>query len=453
MPLAEAQAVTPQLIVAEENPQRDRESLQQLATWAERYSPLVGLEEGPEPQSLLLNVSGCADCFGGEDWLLQRAARELAAEGWSTRLALADTIGAAWALAHHGGKPATALAPTGQMEAVLRPLPVAALRLAVETLDLLGRLGIERIEQLLALPRAGLVSRFGPELLDRLDQALGQMPETFAPFRCAPPVQAALPFDPPSDRRQAIAYALERLTERIHEVLLERNLGARQIECWLYHETAEPRRLEVNLFRPSQSLPYLRTLLGVYLERVKVAAPVSGMRLHVSRAEVLGGSQAELFDTEWSHAQEELAGLIDRLSSRLGREAVTRPALVPDPQPEYACRFEPLIQPDAASPKKAGKKPPDDEPPLFVRPLRLLPRPVLIDAVSVVPDGPPIQFHWAGTRYRIVCAWGPERIDTGWWRHAEALRDYYVVATHLGNRFWLFRQRDEGRWFVHGCFE
>src|SRR5262249_45009148 len=149
------------------------------ATWAERYSPLVGLEEGAEPQSLLLNVTSCADCFGGEDRLLQRAARELAGEGWNTRLALADTVGAPWAVAHYGGKPATALAPAGQMEVVLRPLLVAALRLPAETLDLLGRLGIERVEQLLALPRAGLVSRFGPELLDRLDQALGRMPETF----------------------------------------------------------------------------------------------------------------------------------------------------------------------------------------------------------------------------------------------------------------------------------
>src|SRR5262249_38716480 len=159
-------------------------------------------------------------------------------------------LGAAWALAHHATAPI--LAPAGQAEAVLRPLPVAALRLSVETLELLAGLGIERIEQLIALPRASLVSRFGPELLEPLDQALGRLPETFAPCRLTSPVQAALPFEPPSDCRQALSYALERLTQRVHESLQVHNWGARQIECWLYYETASPVRVEVNLFRPSQ---------------------------------------------------------------------------------------------------------------------------------------------------------------------------------------------------------
>ena len=71
----------------------------------------------------------------------------------------------------------------------------------------------------------------------------------------------------------------------------------------------------------------------------------------------------------------------------------------------------------------------------------------------MVPDGPPVQFHWAGVEHRVAGAWGPERIETGWWRDRDVHRDYYVVVTHLGNRFWLFRRRDDGRWFLHGCFD
>jgi len=87
------------------------------------------------------------------------------------------------------------------------------------------------------------------------------------------------------------------------------------------------------------------------------------------------------------------------------------------------------------------------------RPLRLLPAPVRVDALAVVPDGPPARFCYRGVDYRVADAWGPERIETGWWRHADVRRDYYIATTTAGHRFWLFRCRNEGGWFVHGCFE
>jgi protein ImuB len=69
---------------------------------------------------------------------------------------------------------------------------------------------------------------------------------------------------------------------------------------------------------------------------------------------------------------------------------------------------------------------------------------------SVVPEGPPIYFRFAGVRHDVARHWGPERIETGWWRRQRAVRDYYRVETTEGRRFWLFRRRD-GRWFLHGA--
>src|SRR5262249_1165480 len=99
MPLAEALAVEPELNVHEANPQSELQALEDLAAWAQRYSPILGLEEGPVPESLLIDITGCAACFGGEERLAQRAVRELRALGYTARIALADTVGAAWALA------------------------------------------------------------------------------------------------------------------------------------------------------------------------------------------------------------------------------------------------------------------------------------------------------------------------------------------------------------------
>jgi protein ImuB len=157
MPLAEAQALVPRLAVHEHDPEADWHGLLLLAKAAECYSPVVAVEEGPEPQGLLLDVAGVAGCFGGEDRLLERAAGEYAEQGWSVRLALADTAGAAWGFSRYSDSPY--LAPPGATETLLRPLPSAALRLPAETLALLAQLGLDRVSDLLGLPRADLAAR------------------------------------------------------------------------------------------------------------------------------------------------------------------------------------------------------------------------------------------------------------------------------------------------------
>ncbi len=461
--------------------------LKRLASWAERYTPLVGLEEGPpacvsrsqtpaaaansaaatteretqaaEPCSLLLDITGSARYFRGEDKLLARVHKEVALEGWVARIAIADTLGSAWALAHYGCTPC--LASPGETEKHLRSLPVAALRLPAGALDSFAALGIERVEQLLAISRSSLPARFGPCVLLRIDQALGRVPELFVSHRLLPEIRAVHAFEYAVEHTALIHAALDQLVERIQQMLEKRGLGARQLECWLYHESAAPLRLEISFFCPTRSAWHLRSLLDARLEQVRATEPIRALALRVTIADPLGQNQPELFET-LSLEQETLATLVDRLSNRLGCEAVTRASLVADAQPEYAYRFDPMVLPgNKMKPKRQRRRPPacvsrsfvPCMPRLVRRPLRLWPAPLPIQAVSLIPDGPPIRFRWAGEDYRIHRSWGPERVDTGWWRAADIQRDYYMVMTHLGNRFWIFRRRDNGCWFLHGVFD
>jgi protein ImuB len=463
MPVAEALAVERRLHVQEADPEGDARSLERLAEWLERYSPVVGVEEGPDPQSLLIDITGCAAYFREEDRLLQRAAGELKGQRFSARLAMADTAGAAWGLARFAQTPCRA-AP-GKTEWALRPLPVAALRLPEETLRALAGLGVERVGQLMDLPRSDLPARFGGAVLRRLDQALGLLPEVIVPHRPAPEVFAVYPFEYATERLDELSRVIDRLAEDVHSLLQSRNRGARRVECRLYHETAAPRRLEAGLCRPSRSAEHLGMLIRAQLEQTRLAEPVVSVCLRVTEAEPLADTQADFFEAERQNEEKALAALIDRLSSRLGRGAVARAALVPDPQPEYACRFEPLVRTQAKDPKQSAAKTnprrstrrpapgPEARWALPDRPLRLWSLPLEIEVVSVFPEGPPAQFRWAGREHRITRAWGPERIETGWWRGADVQRDYYVAATQVGARFWLFRRRADGRWFLHGCFE
>ncbi|MFH1920695.1 MAG: DNA polymerase Y family protein, partial [Planctomycetota bacterium] len=104
MPSAEAAALAGSAALAVEahDPSGDREALEALAVSCARFSPLVGLDDSANPDSLLLDVTGLAHLFGGERSLAERVAGDLARRGLTVRAALADTTGAAWAVSHFG---------------------------------------------------------------------------------------------------------------------------------------------------------------------------------------------------------------------------------------------------------------------------------------------------------------------------------------------------------------
>jgi protein ImuB len=450
MPVTEAVAVDRRIHLCKYDPAGDRSALLRLSRWAGRFSPIVALEEGPAPQSLLLDTTGCAPLFGGESAVLDLVAGGLGRRGWNARVAIAGSMGAAWALAHHAT--ARSVAPSEATEELLRPLPVEALRLSPVTLGRLHALGITRVGALIDLPRSSVPARLGSEILNRLDQALGRAPEALVPDQALPEFEADFAFEYPALSLDVVTRACDMLLARIHQQLLERHQGARRLEYRFCHEAAEPTMIQVGLARPSRSMEHLRSLLRMHLERLVLPAPVSGIRLYLTAAAPLDDSQSDLFEQERARLGMARSVLIDQLSSRLGVDAVTRPRLVADFDPEHAFRLEPAVSAEDA-PEAAIAWVQEYQGRRRNRPVRLYANPELIRAVSLIPEGPPVAFWWAGTEHRIVHTWGPERIETGWWRGRDLARDYYVVETAHGARFWMFRNQDGARWFLHGCFD
>ena len=137
MALADARAMYPRLTAVDADPQADRRLLEAIADWCDRYTPLVGLDP---PDGLLLDITGCAHLFGGEAALCRDIVRRLAAQGFHARVAVADTVGCAWAVARYGGKE-ICIVPPEQTREVLLPLPLAALRIAPDTVAALAQVG------------------------------------------------------------------------------------------------------------------------------------------------------------------------------------------------------------------------------------------------------------------------------------------------------------------------
>jgi protein ImuB len=463
MMLADARAMVPALQVQAAEPAADARLLEDLAAWCERYTPSVAIDcshEHAAGGALWLDVTGCANLFGGETALREDLLARLRRQGLAVTAAIADAPGTAWALARYGDD-APQIVPPGGARVALVPLPVAALRLDPDVVQMLERLGLERIESLYPLPRPALVARFSDGLTTRLDQALGLLDEPISPRPPRPTYRAQLTFAEPIAQTEALEPVTRRLLAELCSALAAASLGARRLTLAFYRVDNSTAAVAVGTSRPCRDARQLERLFAQKLEHVDLGFGIERALLAAEMVEPLLPEPLAwraMGAGDLDQARD-LAPLVDRLSNRLGRDAVSQ--LVPRAShiPERAQRWAPALSPGTAEPFPQrglhGEAP--------ARPLRLLARPEPIEAVAPVPDEPPVLFRWRRALHKVAKVRGPERLAPEWWRTLDVdpdavTRDYFAVEDTEGGRFWLFR---EGlylagvampRWYLHGLF-
>jgi protein ImuB len=290
--LADARALTPQLTVVEHDPTAERRLLLRLARWTERYTPWTQVDHVEEGAGagLWLEVTGCAHLFGGEAALLEDLIRRLGRQGFAAKAAIADTPGAASALARYSGAQER-IAPEGGARESLAELPVAALRLGSADADGLARLGFKRIGDLYSLPRAALARRFGARTLQRLDQALGRAEESIAPARPETPLRAHRLFAEPIAAAETIAAVLKRLLADLKPLLEREGLGVRRLELACHRVDDTLQGVEIGTSRPVRDPDHLFRLFALKLERIDPGFGIEALALIARRAEPMGARQ------------------------------------------------------------------------------------------------------------------------------------------------------------------
>jgi protein ImuB len=326
MPLAQAQTLEPGLVVREARAEDDVAALARLAGWCLRYAPLTA---AAPPDGVWIDVTGSTHLHGGETRLSRDLVGRLRDQGFAARAAVADTPGAAHALARFGAEPVAVVPPDGQ-DAALAPLPLAALRLPEAALDGLRLMGIERIGALAALPRAPLARRFGAGVIERLDQALGSVPEPISPIFPPELIQARLSFVEPLLTPEAFAHVIARLAETVCAALDHAGRGARRLDLVFERVDGSTQALRVGTARASRDARHLTRLLQERLERIDPGLGVEAMRLLVPRTDPMVPAQHDLSRPE----EPDIAPLIDRLSNRFGPAHVYRVAPVASAVPE-----------------------------------------------------------------------------------------------------------------------
>ncbi|KEO91273.1 hypothetical protein EH31_01010 [Erythrobacter longus] len=470
--LADARALYPGLKTAPSDPAGDLAFLEKLALWAQRWGPWSALDP---PDGVIVDVTAVAHLFGGEGRLLADVERAFAKRHLAVRAAIAPTAGAAWALAHFGprlGGGSSILAPSSE-EAMMRQLadlPAAALRLDTDVLTVLRRLGLKRLGDLADITR-GAINRTEAAARDalhrrfrgrkspsanpliRLDQLLGRVPEPLLPVvpQHMPLVQRRLM--EPLRHRSLLDQVLEDLAQDMARELEAQGQGARRLELGMWRVDGEVivRRLE--LAAATRDAAHITRLFAEKLEGIEAGFGIETVRLRVSWAEPFAASQSDVEEAAARHGTS-LSACIDRLSVRLGPQAVRRPVAHASHLPERGVIWQPALS-SFTAPLTA----PNTLNIPLARPLKLLDRPEKIAVLYASPDGYPQRFRWRARVHEVARVQGPERIAPEWWRERSTtrLRDYYRIEDKQGARYWIYRSgiTGDGRggtpdWFLHG---
>ena len=493
-PLRDAHAMCADLLTRLSNPHSEAAFLGALHRWATKFSPWVARED---PDALVLDLTGCAHLFGGEEGVAQQVDQDCADLGLSVQLGIADTLGGAWALARFGGHsggdhhrngdaidqearatrskagkrrhwerggaaptvttvPVTdrlRIAAPGKTHAALANMPIAALRLEDHTAAQLTRLGLRRVRDLTDQPRAGLARRFGRGLVARMDQALGSLPEPVSPAAAPDRFATRLSLPDPIGLEDDVMAAIDKMLPRLCAALHSKGRGARTLRFEAYRSDGTMQWMNVTLAKPSDDTDRIRPLLRMKVEDLDAGYGIDMLRLEAVVHEPIhlrtkvGHLEAGAAVKARLEAKTGFDDLVGKLGARLGMDAITRvkPADSHIPEKTATVVTAAFSEPTHDWPRRGRR-----------RPLMMWrPEPVL------VPDMPrlPKTFRWRGRDHTVSHQSGPERIAPEWWLDDPAWRsgqrDYWEVITETGDRLWLYYAHGgamSSGWFCQGAF-
>ncbi|MDM0112762.1 DNA polymerase Y family protein [Variovorax sp. J22R133] len=453
-------------------------SLEALGWWALQFTPRVAwVDEG-----LLLEVSACERLWGGRQSLMREMARLNPAE--PVRLQQAQGATSLVALAR------LRLFARGQRSGADLPgsLPLDTLSAARDHLDVLARMGCRTWGDLDALPRGGLVRRFGAGLRNALDVAWGRVPEQHAWLTLPDVFDQKIELPALAENASELMWSANRLLTSLQIWLRARQRGALALELqWTldlkrYNGVNLPphEQIAVRTAEPTQDMAHLRRLLTERLALTRLAAPASWLRLRSLDTTPWAGASTS-FLPEDNRKGDKLHELVERLGARLGADQVVMPVAQADHRPEHMQAWQPAMKriratkgkvragragetvaaparvPASASASASESPSPSTAPapapampPGSLYPPWLLHKPLPLE----VRNGHP---HYQGRLSKLI---GPQRLETGWWDDGHlAVRDYFIAESPGAGLVWIFRERptawlaeDTPRWFLQGLY-
>ncbi len=399
-----------------------------LSLHAQQFTSFVSHEA---PNALLLEIRGSLRLFGSFLRLRELLDARWQALGLQTQSAIApSTLAALWS-ARLGEDLCSDEATT--LNGRLLQMPLICTAWDAARLQTLRSMGIQRLGDLLRLPRAGLARRLGVQAVRDLDVALGKQPEARRAFVPRERFRERLDFETEIEHVTCLERALEPVLERCALFLRRRQAGVQSLALRLRHRVRTPTVVRLGYASVTSEPRRLVEVLSQRLGRLELPAAVRSIELHSGTLQPLSAVSLDAFG---GGGRDTAVQLIERLRARLGEQAVYGVTTQSEHRPEAAwCRVQQL---SLAAPSASDPQPPE----IMPRPVWLLDEPVLLSPREI---GELRLESGAGPR-------DPERIETGWWDGKGVARDYYRIRPARGAQLWVFQERHTKSWFLHGMF-
>lgn len=469
MPQLLALARCPNLQLAPFDLRAELRALYRLAKWGLWISPIVGFDDSatqfwrlagsrdfkilPDPTlwGFTADITGTEKVHGGWDALITRLSSRCFKAKLSHRIAIAPSIGAAWALARYGPQ-GSILIDRQEIKERIAPLPAASLRIPAAVTKDLDELGLTTVAALCSVPTKKITSRLGAQILLRLDQLLDRSPEVLRTVREPQPLLLTRNFEVPLNSTLLAEQALTLLALTLLKKLAETHRVSHCLQLTIVTRSLRNERTtyhhELNLIQPTYEPKHLQNVLTAFWERHPLPQAIIKLKLE---AKALRASREVQLSTNGADPQittNAEGELLNLLAVRLGSQRIQKVTFCNSHQPELSFSYQPLGTHAASAHTPALKS--------WGRPSQLLDVPEPIQALALLPDNPPAELSWRQNKYRITRSIGPERISSDWWcAEPDALpraRDYFKLQIDTGLWLWVFRRLPDHRWFLHGLW-
>lgn len=444
------------------NKELEKEALLKVALWATRFTPVVTPDQllsGEDSDKLFfginLDVTGCARLFGGYPALLQKITTSLLRAEINAQVALAPTLGGAWALSRYGTEN-NILATPQNIKKLLSPLPLSALRLDEQIKNQLQELHIYAIGELLLLPKKSLLLRFPPQLVRRLNQALGKEQEPITPIRLPEQLESRVTFRGANTQKEAFEKATRQALKELLKKLENKNHKPSLLEVTIERSGASAVVKTIPLSLPTLEEKHLWRLLQAKLENISLGNGLLQVRIRAQMTTFIEAKHTSYLESSAKDDSEKtLHQLIDTLVHYLGQDALCEMVCCESHQPENSYGYT-----RAHSKENSAQALPDLT--ALERPSVLFETPRPIQAMAVLPDKPPFWIRWENRALHIKAGTGPERIAEEWWekprsspteeKKSNSSRDYFRLQLESGEWVWVYRNLKTSEWFLHGIW-
>ena len=427
--LATAYSLAPELVHFVRDPEKEQQQLRRLVTTLYQFSPAVSIGDA---STLIVEVRGSLRLFRGLERLLEQLHERLRQRHHVVHLGVGHTPKAAIAIAKAQLPCAVKPYPTtqelcGATEQQLTRVALCHSELPAKAVERLHNMGIRSLGELLTLPKRELNTRLDNEVMTYLRQLAGSTPDILPWEEPVEQFSAQRHLLEPIRSKGELRFPMTDLLAEFRDWLDAKYQGAREIR-WLFAPAMEPALdLVLRFAAPQVNQAEMLALTELRLETLDLPEDIMSVELVATQVQSQAAANVgarDMFGTPepaaWMPHK-----LLDRLTTRLGKDALRVVATVDAHQPEQSLQLRPLV-----SEKRSSKT--------SAQPRSIQGRPLWLCET-------PHRVH----RKHLELLTPAERLQGGWWQQPYA-RDYYVARHESGTVCWVYCEHEQ--WFQHGYF-